>query len=180
MPTCLESSANGGRQGGGCWTWRQRRGGQWHQSQPDYCMARDEDVKLFRNIAIQWPRIHDSDQRAIVALIRRGRSGQLWRYLHDRLRFPLQLPPVEEQDGQTSLFGELRKTCEEEAPPRRQQNDWISEESWRLIAHRAMLRRTGRLCQAGPNRRIPLQGSSQSYVPCRGVYQVRTHNGECS
>jgi hypothetical protein len=28
-------------------------------------------------------------------------------------------------------------------------NDWISAETWRLIAHRAMLRCTGRLCQTG-------------------------------
>ncbi len=32
---------------------------------------------------------------------------------------------------------------------RRLKNGWILEESWRLIAHQAMLRRTGRLCQAG-------------------------------
>jgi hypothetical protein len=61
----------------------------------------------------------------------------------------MQLPPVEEQDEQTPLFGELRKTCEEETPTRRKQNDWILEEIWRLIAHRAMLRRTGRLSQTG-------------------------------
>ncbi len=30
---------------------------------------------------------------------------------------------------------------------RRKQNDWILEESWRLIAHRAMLHCTGHLCQ---------------------------------
>jgi hypothetical protein len=28
-------------------------------------------------------------------------------------------------------------------------NDWILEESWRLLAHRATLRHTGRLCQTG-------------------------------
>jgi hypothetical protein len=32
---------------------------------------------------------------------------------------------------------------------KQKQNNWILEESWRLIAHRAMLRHTGRLCQAG-------------------------------
>ncbi len=56
---------------------------------------------------------------------------------------------MEEQDQQTRLFGELPKTCEEDAPTRQKQNDWISEESWWLIAHRAMLRHTGRLCQGG-------------------------------
>ncbi len=59
---------------------------------------------------------------------------------------------MEEQDQQTRLFGELRKTCEKDAPTKRKRNDWISEESWRLIAHRAMLRHTGRLCQAGGRR----------------------------
>jgi hypothetical protein len=69
-----------GQQGGGRWTWRQRRGGQWHQSQPDYCMAWDRDAKLFRNVAIRRPRSHDSDHRAVVALISRGRPGQLKLY----------------------------------------------------------------------------------------------------
>jgi hypothetical protein len=32
---------------------------------------------------------------------------------------------------------------------RRLKNGWISEESWRLIAHRAMLHRTCRLCKTG-------------------------------
>ncbi len=82
-------------------------------------------------------------------MIRRGRLRQLKLYRQRRQRFPLQLPPVEEQDQQMRLFGELRKTCEENAPTRRKQNNWISEESWRLIAHWAMLRHTGRLCQAG-------------------------------
>jgi hypothetical protein len=112
-------------------------------------MAWDGDAKLFQNVAIRRPWIHDSDHRAIIATIRRGRPGQLKLYRQRRQQFPLQLPPVEEQDQQTRLFGELWKTCEEDAPTRRKQNNWILEESWRLIAHRAMLRHTGRLCQAG-------------------------------
>jgi hypothetical protein len=108
-----------GRQGGGQWTWWQRRGGQWYQSQPDYCMARDGDAKLFRNVAIPLPRIHNSDHRAIVATIKRGRPGHLKLYRRCRQQFPLQLPPVEEQDQQTRLFGELRKTCEEDVPMKR-------------------------------------------------------------
>ena len=141
-----------GRQGGGRWTWRQRRGGQWHQSQPDYCMARERDGKLFRNVAVRRPRIHDSDHRAVVASIRRGRPGQLKAYRRGRMRFPLQLPPVEEQDEQTRRFGELREACRTDTPTRQKRNDWISDETWRLIAHRAMLRRTGRLCCTGGRR----------------------------
>jgi hypothetical protein len=66
--------------------------------------------------------------------------------------FPLRLPPVEEQDQQMRLFGELQKTCEENAMMRRMKNDWILEESWRLLAHRATLRHTGHLCQTGGHR----------------------------
>jgi hypothetical protein len=129
-----------------------RGGGQWHQSQQDHCMARDRDAKLFRNVAIQWPWFHDLDHRAVVVLILRGRPGQLKLYRQCHQRFPLQLSPVEEQDQQMHLFGELQKTCEEETPTRRKQNDWILEESWQLIAHQAMLRRTGRLCRTGGRR----------------------------
>ncbi len=103
-------------------------------------------------MAVRRPRIHDSDHRAVVAKIWKGKPGQLKANRQRRLQFPLQPPPVEEQDEQTRLFGDLRKTCEEDTPTRRKANDWISEESWRLIAHRAMLRRTGRLCQMGARR----------------------------
>jgi hypothetical protein len=66
--------------------------------------------------------------------------------------FPLQLAPLGEQDGVTRLFGRLREECEETDPKKRPWNDWILEETWRLIAHRAMLRRAGRLCQTGGRR----------------------------
>ena len=112
-------------------------------------MAGDASVQHFRNVAFRQPRFHDTDHRAVVASIRKGKVGKLKRYRKSRQTFPLRLPPVEEQDAQTLLFGELKETCEEEAKTRRTRDDWISEESWRLIAHRAMLRRTGCLCQAG-------------------------------
>jgi hypothetical protein len=60
---------------GARWTWRQWRGGHWHQSQPDYCMAWGEDAKLFCNVAFWQPRFHTLDHRAVVASIVRGRKG---------------------------------------------------------------------------------------------------------
>jgi hypothetical protein len=112
-------------------------------------MARDGDAKLFRGVALRRPHIHDLDHRAVFASILRGQPGRLKLYHQRRQRYPLQLPPVEEQDEQTRFFGELQKTCKEETPTRHKQNDWISEESWRLIAYRAMLRCIGCLCQTG-------------------------------
>ncbi len=143
----------GQRQGRGAqWTWRQRRGGHWHQSQPDHCMARESDVRHFCNVAFWQPRIHNLDHRAIVTFIRKGKVGKLKRYRKSCQTFPLQLPPAEEQDAQTRVFGELRATCKDDVLTRCKRSNWISEESWRLIAHRAMLRRTGRLCQTGGRR----------------------------
>ncbi len=112
-------------------------------------MARESDVRHFRNVAFWQPRIHNLDHWAVVASIWKEKVGKLKRYCKSRQTFPLQLPPVEEQDAQTRLFGELQATCKDDAPTRQKRSDWISEESWQLIAHRAMLRRTGRLCQTG-------------------------------
>jgi hypothetical protein len=138
----------GHRQGQGArWTWRQRRGGRWYQSQPNFIMAREEDTKAFRNVAFRRPRIHNSDHRAFVTRILRGQKGRLKKYWRSRQRFPLQLAPLGEQDRVTRLFGSLREECKEADPTKRPWNDWILTETWRLIAHRAMLRRTGRLCQ---------------------------------
>jgi hypothetical protein len=102
-------------------------------------------VRHFCNVVFRQPRIHNSDHRAVVVFIRKGKVGKLKRYCKSRQTFPLQLPPAEEQDAQTHLFGELRATCKDDAPTQRKRSDWISEESWRLITHWAMLRRTGRV-----------------------------------
>jgi hypothetical protein len=112
-------------------------------------MAREKDTKAFRNVAFQQPRIHDLNHRAVVAAILRGRKGRLKKYWRSHQKFPLQLAPLGEQDRVTQLFGKLREECKEADPMKRPWNVWILAETWRLIAHRAMLRCTGRLCQTG-------------------------------
>jgi len=143
----------GQRQGHGArWTWRQRRGRRWYQSQPDYIMARGVNTTAFRSVDFLRPRFHDTDHRAVVANISRGRKGRIKKFRWSHQTFPLKLAPLGEQDGVTRLFGKLREECEETDPKKRPRNDWISEETWRLIAHQAMLRRAGRLCQTGGHR----------------------------
>jgi hypothetical protein len=115
-------------------------------------MAREEDTKAFQNVAFRRPRIHDSDHRAVVAAISRGRKGRLKKYQRSRQKFPLQLALLGEQDRVTQLIGKLREECEEADPMKRPWNNWILAETWRLIAHRAMLCCTGRLCQTGGHR----------------------------
>jgi hypothetical protein len=109
-------------------------------------------MKAFQSVGFQQPRFHDSDHRAVVANIPRGRMGRLKNYRRSRQKFPLQLAPLGEQDGVTRLFGRLREECKEKDPTKQPWNDWISKEMWQLTAHRAMLRRTNRLCQRGGHR----------------------------
>ena len=143
----------GPRQGlGARWTWRQRRGGRWYHSQPDYCLARAQDIGQFRNVAFRQPRIHDSDHQAVVASISRGRKGRLKKYQRRRQKFSLTLLPVEEQDGVTRAFGELRKTCVEGERRAGKHGDWILSETWHLIKQRPMLQCSGHLCQVGGRR----------------------------
>jgi hypothetical protein len=42
--------------------------------------------------------------------------------------------------------------CVEANPQSKGMNEWISVKTWRLISHRSMLRRTGKLCQTGGRR----------------------------
>ncbi len=48
-----------------------------HQSQPDYCMARELDIGHFCNMAYWQPRIHNLDHWAVVAFIWKGRLASL-------------------------------------------------------------------------------------------------------
>ena len=49
----------------------------------------------------------------------------------------------------TRQFEELKASIVHPDPKHHLRNDWISTETWRLVANRTMLRWTGRLCRAG-------------------------------
>jgi hypothetical protein len=67
-------------------------------------------MRHFRNVAFQQPRIQDSDHWAIVTFIQKETLGKLKHYHESRQTFPLKLPPAEEQEAQTRLFGKLSMT----------------------------------------------------------------------
>jgi len=94
------------------WTWWQRREGKMHYSQPDYVMVRERVRRRFRKVGFRWPRYHDLDHRAVVATIKSG-ERRLTEYRKKRQEFPLQLPPVEQQDNLTRAFKALKVTCVE-------------------------------------------------------------------
>ena len=133
------------------WTWRQTHRGRWIYSQPDYIMAREGGIARLRKVGFQSPPIHDSNHCAVVAHMRRGRDGSLKIYQQNCQCFPITLPPGE-QDEMTCQFEELKATIVHPGPKHHPRNDWISMETWRLVANRMMLHRTGRLCRAGGRR----------------------------
>jgi hypothetical protein len=130
------------------WTWQQKQTGTWHHSQPDYIMAREGDIWYFRKVAFSSPLVHDSDHRAVVATFHVRKTHRLTAYRRCRQCLPLWLPP-EPHDELTHTFEALKLTCVEADPQSRGGNEWISVETWRLISHRSMLRRTGKLCLTG-------------------------------
>jgi hypothetical protein len=88
-----------------------------------------------------------SNHCALVAVIFAERGGELKRYRQRAQQFPISLPcgPQTQLDAE---YEELQRDVVR--PPLREHpaNSWITAETWKLIDHRAMLRRKGMLSQA--------------------------------
>ena len=109
------------------WPWRGILGGfgrlasDLHQSFSDHC-----------NVAYKW----------------NGKGRSLKTYRRNRQCFPIQLPPGE-QDKKTRLFEELKALCDHPDPTQHPRNDWVSAKTWKLVANRTILHRTGMLWHLG-------------------------------
>jgi hypothetical protein len=97
------------------WTWRQKRMGRWHHTQPDYILVREGNVRHLRRVAFRTPLVHDSDHRAVIAIFHSRRTQRLKKYRRQQQRFPLRLPPGP-HDGLTRDFETLRLTCKKPEP----------------------------------------------------------------
>ena len=108
------------------WTWRYKREGRMHYSQPDYIMAREGDVWQFWKFGFRWHWYHDSNHQAVVTTIRCGRVGWMKSYWKQCQRFPLQHPagPLDEL---TTAFEKMKVECIEPAAKRRNCKDWVSD-----------------------------------------------------
>jgi hypothetical protein len=56
------------------WTWRQKRMGRWHYTQPDYILAREGNVCHLQRVAFRTPLVHDLDHRAVIATFHSRRT----------------------------------------------------------------------------------------------------------
>ena len=134
------------------WTWSQTRRGTRHYSQPDYFMARAGDMRAnLRGVGFRSPRFLHLDHRAVVANLRVGRTGRLKKYRRERQKFPLSLP-LGPQDANTTIFDALAARCVDPKKKRSPGKDWISEGTWKLIAKRASLLRSGKIRQDAARR----------------------------
>jgi hypothetical protein len=111
-------------------------------------MAREGDIWYFQKVAFRSPLVHDSDHRAVIATFCTRKTHRLTAYRRRRQRLPLRLPP-KPHDKLTHTFKALKLTCVKANPQSREGNEWISVETWRLISHRSMLCRTGKLARLG-------------------------------
>ncbi len=114
----------------------------------DYVMARRRDCQHFTGVALRSPRHHDTDHRAVVAMLRGWKRHRLMAYGRWRQCNPLQLTFGPQGELKT-VFEQLKRDVEKPAPREQQHNKWILPAKWALINMWPMLRRQGRLCQAG-------------------------------
>jgi len=100
----------------------------------------------FKGVGFRSLRFLHSYHRTSVANIRGGRKGRLKNYRRTRQKFPLSLP-IGPKDANTTTFDALAAKCVNPKMMRAPGKDWISEGTWKLIAKRASLLRSGRIRQ---------------------------------
>jgi hypothetical protein len=82
-----------GRNSGGRWTWRMRRGRHWVSSQCGYILGKATNLgRWFWRVSIQMPFCHNSDHHALVAKICAGWGKEMTKYQKRNCHFPLQIP----------------------------------------------------------------------------------------
>jgi hypothetical protein len=129
----------------GTWTWQMRREGRWISSQCDYFFGRETNRQRFRRISV-WMPCYYSDHHALVTAIHAGGGEELKRYHQRMQRFPITLPrgPQKQLNAE---YEELQRDVVRPPLRERPANSWITAKMWKLVNHRAMLRRKGMLSQ---------------------------------
>ena len=106
---------------------------------------------MFTGVGFCFPHFLHSNHCAIIAVIRAGGEGRLKKYQCKRQKLPLSLL-LGPKDTDTTAFNALAAKCVDPKPTRKQGKDWMSKATWRLIAKRASLQRSGRIRQDAAQR----------------------------
>ena len=115
------------------------RWGKAVRSRTDYILGTDRS--FFRTVAVRDPR-HNSDHYMVMVLLRGGTGREHVKYIVGRRRMPLK--PPRRPTREDKLFGDLRRAVPKPQPREQHRNAWISEETWRLLDKRVMMRRKPR------------------------------------
>jgi hypothetical protein len=126
------------------WMWSQKWGTTRHYLQPDYILAHTEETGIFMGMGFCFLWFLHSDHRAIIAVVRVGGEGWLKKYRHKHQKLLLSLP-LGPKDAGTMALVALAAECIDPKPTRKPGKDWMSKATWRLIAKRASLLRSGRI-----------------------------------
>ena len=113
------------------------------QSRTDYILGTDR--RLFGNVSVQDP-WHNSDHYMVLGCLPSASLTEQKRYLGGRKRWPMR-PPTK-PTRVDKVFAALRRAVPKAQPRPARQNDWISEETWRLVDERVSARRDPQKGQA--------------------------------
>jgi hypothetical protein len=105
---------------------------------------------MFTGVGFCFSRFLHSDHPAIVAVVRAGGEGRLKKHRRKR-QLPLSLP-LGPKDTDTTAFDALAAECVNPKPTWKQEKDWMTKGTWRLIAKRASLMQSGRIRQDAARR----------------------------
>ena len=75
--------------------------------QVDYLLCREADRRRFQRVGPRYSEHHSTDHRAVVAIFKGGREGDLKRYRRNRRRFPIRLPRYGPHGELETAFQEL-------------------------------------------------------------------------
>ena len=110
------------------------------QSRTDYILGTDQS--LFWNVSVRDPR-HNTNHYMVLGCLRNAPKRENAKYLTGRKKLPLQPPknPTRE-DG---IFAALQRDVPKPHVRERRTNEWISEETWRLVDERVSARQGTRV-----------------------------------
>ena len=110
------------------------------RSRSDYILGTDQSI--FWNVSVRDLR-HNTDHYMVLGCLSRAPEREHAKYLLGRKKLPLR--PPDEPTREDRIFAALRRAVLKPHARERRMNNWISEETWRLIDERVSARRGTRV-----------------------------------
>ena len=121
-------------------TWSKVWEGKVVRSRTDYILGIDRS--LFCNVSVRDPR-HNTGHYMVLGCLRSAPERDHAKYLTGRKKLPLQ--PPNEPTREDGILVALRRAVPKPHMRERRMNEWISEETWRLVNERVSARRGARV-----------------------------------